>query len=102
MIDERRRIDDKNWDEIKNFIIESREYRAADEVTQKYQVENIESLKNQVKFQNGRVFNLEKWKEEIEIKIKQKKDSWSKIQAWVTIICTIVMAISAVIMIGKK
>lgn len=101
-MEDRRRSDDKNWDEIKDFISESRDYRTRDEITQKYQVENIEELNNQVKTQNGRVFALEKWKEEIEIKIKQRKDNYANIQAIITVVATIVMAISATIMIFKK
>lgn len=101
-MEERRRSDDHNWAEIRNFISESREYRIRDEVTQKYQIENIEGLKNQVKTQNGRVFSLEKWKEEVEIRIKARKDNYSTAMAWITIISGVVMAISAWIMIYKK
>lgn len=101
-MEDRRRSDDKNWEDIKNFIIESREYRSADTVTQKYQVENIEALKNAVNIQNGRVAKLEKWKEEIEQKIKQRKDNYANGQAAITVIATVVMAISAWIMIFKK
>lgn len=61
-MEERRRENDKFWNEIKKFIEESRIYRAQDEVTQKFQVENIEALKNAVKTQNGRVVKLEEWK----------------------------------------
>lgn len=56
-----RRTNDENWDDVKNFISESRTYRAMDILTQKYQVENIEALKNAVKIQNGRIFKLETW-----------------------------------------
>lgn len=100
--EDRRRSDDKNWNEIKNFIQESRDYRARDEVTQKYQAENLEAVKNAVKIQNGRVFKIEEWKNEIEIKIKQRKDNYATVQAWITGIATVVMAISAAIMIFKK
>lgn len=58
---ERRRIDDENWADVMAFITESRTYRATDVLTQKYQVENIEALKNAVKIQNGRIFKLETW-----------------------------------------
>ena len=101
MQDERRKSDDKNWDEMRTFMTESRDYRIRDEVTQKYQVENIEALKEQVKKQNGRVFGLEQWKEVIEAKIKQRKDNYSSMQAVITVIATIVMAISAIVMIFK-
>lgn len=101
-MEERRRLEDKNWESVRTFITESRVYRAEDSITQKYQVENIELLKNQVKIQNGRVFSLEKWKEEIEFKIKQKKDNYSSIQTVITVTATIVMALSAIVVIFKK
>lgn len=101
-MEERRRIEDKNWEEFRAFMAESREYRIKDEITQKYQVENIEALKDKVGIQNGRVVKLEKWQQEIELKIKQRKDNYAQGQAWLTVIATIVMAISAAIMIFKK
>lgn len=60
-MEDRRRTDEKNWKDIKDFILESREYRDRDEITQKFQVENIESLKVKVGIQNGRIFKLEIW-----------------------------------------
>ena len=101
-MEERRRENDKNWDEIKSFINESREYRVRDEVTQKYQAENLEAVKVAVKTQNGRVFKLEEWKQVIEQKIQQRKDNYNSIQALITVIATIVMAVSAMVMIFKK
>ena len=101
-MEERRRDNDKNWEEIKYFIQESRDYRARDEVTQKFQAENLETLKNAVKLQNGRVFKLEEWKQIIEQKIQQSKDNYNSIQALITVIATIVMAVSAMVMIFKK
>jgi hypothetical protein len=102
VMEERRRENDKNWEEIKNFIQESRDYRSRDEVTQKFQVENLETLKNAVKLQNGRVLKLEEWKQIIEQKIQQHKDNYNSIQALITVIATIVMAVSAMVMIFKK
>ena len=93
-MEERRRSDDKNWDEIKKFIEESRDYRSRDEVTQKFQAENLEDVKNAIKIQNGRVVKLEEWKQEIELKIKQRKDNYATVQAWITVVATIVMAYS--------
>jgi hypothetical protein len=101
-VEELRRDNDKNWEEVKKYIDESRTYRATDAITQKYQVENIEALKNAVKFQNGRVLKLEEWKQEIEIKIKQRKDNYNSVQALITVVATIVMAVSAVVMYFKK
>lgn len=112
-MEERRKENEQHWYDINKFISESREYRAKDEVVQKYQVENIEALKNQVKAQNGRVLELEKWREEIKLRIKNRreeidsaiqseKDSWVNVQTLITIITGIIMAVSAVVMILKK
>lgn len=101
-VEERLRENDKFWDEVRNFITESREYRATDKVTQKFQAENLEALKNAVTIQNGRVVKLESWRQEIDQKIKQRKDNYANIQAWITGVATIVMAISAWITIFKK
>ena len=109
MLEDRRRSDDKNWDEIKSFIKsqteannESHEYRAKDEVIQKYQAEKLESVDTRVMIQNGRIVKLEKRAEETDVKIKQRKDNYATAQAWITGIATVVMAISAAIMIWKK
>lgn len=64
-MEDRRRYDDKNWDDIKNFIIESREYRASDKVKQDYQVKSIDALNDKVKIQNGRIGKLEGWQQQI-------------------------------------
>jgi hypothetical protein len=101
-MEERRQENKEFFGKIEKFIEESRVYRAQDEITQKFQVENIEALKNAVIIQNGRVVKLEKWQQEIEQKIKQRKDNYATIQAWITVIATVVMAISAYIMIFKK
>lgn len=101
-MEERRRENDKNWEEIKNFIQESREYRSKDEVTQEYQAENLEAVKNAVKIQNGRVYKLEEWKQVIDQKIQQRKDNYANAQALITVVATIVMAVSALVMIFKK
>ena len=101
-MEERRRENDKNWDEIKSFIHsqeeanqESRDYRSKDSVLQKYQAEKLESLDARVMIQNGRIIKLEKRAEETDAQIKQRKDNYAQIQAWITIIATIVMGISA-------
>lgn len=101
-MDDRRRLDDKNWSDVKQYIEESRIYRAQDIITQKYQAENLEAVKNAVKIQNGRVYKLEEWKQEIELKIKQRKDNYSIAQSLITLIATLVMAVSAFIVIFKK
>lgn len=101
-MEERRKANDRDWDSIRNFIIESREYRIKDEVTQKFQIENIEALKNQVKIQNGRVGTLEKWQESIQTRIKEKIDRKSSMQAVITVVATVIMAISAIVMIFIK
>jgi hypothetical protein len=93
-VEERRRNDDRNWEEVKNFIAESREYRAADSVRQEY-------IAAQVKKTNGRVDILEDFQKEIEIKIKDRKENRINTQTLITIIATVVMAISALVMIFK-
>lgn len=100
--EDRRRKDDENWDGVNRFIEESRAYRAADSVSQKYQEENLEALKNAVQKQNGRVFELEKWREEVKNKIKDKKDYWSNVQAFITVTATVIMAAAAAVMYFKK
>lgn len=101
-MEERHRNEDKNWEAVKEFIAESRTYRATDSITQKYQVENIEALKNAVKIQNGRVVKLEEWRQIIDEKIKQRKDNYATIQAYITIVATVVMAFAAWVTIFKK
>ena len=105
---ERRRSDDKNWEEINRFMSESRTYRSSDEISQKYQIENIESLKNEVKKQNGRVFELEKFREELKANIQYRKEAIQdkqkanlNTQALITVIATIIMAVSAIVMLFK-
>lgn len=101
-MEDNEKIDYLTIGEFRRSIQESREYRIKDELTQKYQVENLEALKNAVKIQNGRVVKLEEWKQEISLKIQQRKDNYAVAQAWITVIATVVMAISAWIMIFKK
>lgn len=101
-MEDRRRSDDKNWDEIKKFISESRDYRIRDEMTQKIQVDNINDLNKKVGIQNGRIYKLEERAVETDAKIKQRKDNYTTIMAWITIVSTLVMAVSAGIMIFKK
>lgn len=60
-MDERRKENKEFFGEIKAFIDESRVYRATDELTQKYQADNLEAVKVAIKIQNGRIFKLEKW-----------------------------------------
>jgi hypothetical protein len=110
--EERRKDNDKHWNDFYQFMMESREYRATDIVTQKYQAENLASLVEQVKKQNGRVFELEIWqrevkdriknrREEIDSNIKFQKDSKNNKEHLIMIICTVIMAVSAIVMIFK-
>lgn len=101
-MEDRRKLDAKNWEDFRKFMADSTAYRAKDEVVQKYQVENIESLKVAVNIQNGRVGKLEEWKLIIEQKIKQRKDNYATAQAVITVIATIVMAVAAWITIFNK
>ena len=63
---------------------------------------DIVQLNNKVGIQNGRVVKLEEWKQIIEQKIQQRKDNYNIIQAIITVVATVVMAISALVMIFKK
>ncbi len=101
-VEERRKENNEFMTRVNKFIDDSSAYRAKDEVVQKYQAEKLESVDVKVGIQNGRVYKLEAWKIEIEQKIKQRKDNYATIQAWITGIATVVMAVSAAIMIFKK
>ena len=94
-MEERRRSDDNNWQEIKNFISESREYRAADQVKQEY-------IMSQVKTTNGRVDEVEDWIKEAKVRIQDRKDLKINTQALVTVIATVIMAVSAIVVIFKR
>lgn len=108
-MEDRRRSDDKNWDEIKSFIKtqgeanqESRDYRFKDAIVQKYQAEKLESVDTRVMIQNGRIGKLEKRAEEMDLRIKERKDNYAIVQSIITIVATIVMAVSAWITVFKK
>jgi len=60
MMEDRRAWNEKNWEDIRNFISESREYRAADLVKQEF-------IASEVKKTNGRVTILEDWQKEKDI-----------------------------------
>jgi len=101
-VEDRRRSDDKNWEEIREFIEtfnrfmgESREYRAADFIRQEY-------IKKQVDKTNGRVNDLEDWKNKVEVKIQDKKDNWANLRDFLTVTATVIMAVSALVVFIKK
>ncbi len=102
-MEEKRRVTDSNWEEIKQFMKdqryaneESNSYRQSDKLTQQFQAESIERLANQVTIQNGRVTKAEEWIKEKETLIIQKQKFNSNFQAWVTVIATLAMAIFTV------
>ena len=99
---ERRREDDIFKKEMRDFMSASTTYRAKDEVTQKYQVDKIVDLDNKVGIQNGRIVKLEKRQEEMDSKIKQRKDNYTTVMAWITIIATVIMAVSSFAIYFKK
>lgn len=101
-MEESLRESDKFKDDVRKFIDESRIYRAQDEVTQKFQVENIESLKNAVTIQNGRLFKVEQWKKTVEDKEQGKITSKENIYGFITLISTLITAIAVVWAIFKK
>jgi hypothetical protein len=114
--EDRRRADDKNWEDVREFMKEQRSaneksnlYRVADLVTQKYQAENLESMKVEFKKMNGRTFELEKYieylkqriesrRETIEADASNLKDSNINKQQLILIIATIIMSVSAIVM----
>ena len=102
MAEERRRLEDKNWDEMIKFIAESRAYREGDKKTQQLFSESILGLKEQVTKQNGRVFELEKFRDEIKVKIQDRKDNGQNIRDFLTVTATVIMAASAIVMYFRK
>lgn len=101
-MEERRRSEDKRWEEMEKFIIESREYRAADSLRQSYVKEKIDDIAMQVKKTNGRVDNLEDFKQDIETQTKGRKEASKKRQEFLSIGAAVVAAIAAVVAIIKK
>lgn len=101
-MEDRRRSDDKNWQKFDEFMDESRIYRASDNIKQDYQIKAVDSLNTKVSIQNGRIAELEKWRNEIAIKIRDKKDNQVNVQTFISGAAAIIMAISAIIMIFKK
>ena len=95
MID-RRKIDMDNWQDFHTFMKESRDYRLADEIKQKYQIKTMEDLNERVRIQNGRVSELEKYREEINIKLRDKKEIRDSIYGAITLLSTMISAIAVV------
>lgn len=101
-MEDRRRADDKILSEFRQFVEESRVYRAKDEITQKFQAETLASVDERVKIQNGRIVKLETKQLATDTKIQQRKDNYNTALAIITVVATVVMAISAWITIFKK
>lgn len=93
-MEDRRHSDDQNWQEVKDFMRESRDYRIADSVRQEF-------IKAQVLKTNGRVDELEEWKGKIQTRIDDKRESRINSQALVTVVATVIMAVSAIVMYFK-
>jgi len=95
---ERRRNNDGRLDEVikilNDSIAESREYRAADKVRQEF-------IKEQVAKTNGRVTDLENWQKEIKTKIADRKESKESNISLLSVICTVIMAVSAIVVCLK-
>lgn len=102
MQDERRRSDDKNWEEIKSFISESREYRATDAIRQSYVKEKIDDISEQVRKTNGRVDKLEDFQTRIEDKIRNKKEASDNWQGRLAVGSGCIAALAAIWAIFKK
>lgn len=95
-------MEDRRWENIEKFIEESRIYRAQDEVTQRHQLVDIDSIKTKVSFQNGRVFELEKWKEQVVATAKEKGEAKEKYYKFLSVCSTVVAAVAAIVMIFKR
>ena len=101
-LEDRREADKENWKDIRDFIAESREYRAADAERQLNLLSDLSEIKAQTTETNGRVTLLETWRTGIDTKIEDKAKNKANLVTNVTIICVIVMAISAVIILFIK
>ena len=58
-MEERRRMDDKNWEKVDEFITESRVFRSALKVENENQLATLIELRDKIKTQNGRIGKLE-------------------------------------------
>ena len=56
----------------------------------------------QVKKTNGRVDEVEDWIKEAKVRIQDRKDLKINTQALVTVIATVIMAVSAIVVIFKR
>lgn len=88
-MEERRRIEDKNWEKLIDFMGESREFR-------KNLEEKIASIETQTKKTNGRVDKLEDFQNTIETKIQDKKDASTNRQGILSVGAALIAALAAV------
>ena len=94
-MEERRRSEDKNWELLIGFIGETREFRK--------NIDNkLASIEEQTKKTNGRVNDLEAFREVIETKIQDRKDANANWQGKLAVLSGIVAAVAAVWAIFKK
>jgi hypothetical protein len=95
---ERRKDNEKNWREIMDFIAESRLYRIMDKEIQT-------NILIEAKRTNGRITDIEEWRERFEAQIQEKKDSKTNSQSLINIILSVIISVSAIVMaipvIGK-
>jgi anti-sigma-K factor RskA len=101
-MEERRRMEDKNWEDFRASMVEAKMYRAADAERQLNLLSDIAEIKTQVKKTNGRVDVLEDEKKEREAKVKDTMTFWNRLLSVITVTATVVMAISATVMYFKK
>jgi hypothetical protein len=100
-MEERRRQEDKNWEEVKSFIVEfkgfmaeSREYRSGDAVRQEY-------IKAQVTKTNGRVDMLEEKVQGYDVIIQDRKEAKASNLSLYMTIATVVMAVVTLVAVFK-
>ena len=89
-----RKMNEANWQSIKDFMTRSDLYREADRVIQK-------DILAEGKKTNGRISALEDFKKEIETKIQDKKDAKVNTNTLISIVTAIIMAVAAIVMCFK-
>ena len=100
--EDRRKNDDKNWQDIRDFMdFSKRQFTEAN----LYRIMDKEIQANilaEAKKTNGRITNLETFQNEIEIKIQDRKDSKANLYTFIAICISVVSTIAAIVMAFKK
>lgn len=94
-MEDRRRQDDKNWEILIAFIAETKEYRRNID-------KRLESIEIQTTKTNGRVNELETFKDNVQTKIQDRKDANANWQSRLAVGSGVIAAIAALWAIFKK